>query len=190
MTAVTSEEEVQAAIERIVHFAGWADKYEQVLGSVNPVASSHFNFTVTEPMGIVGIVAPEEAPLLALLTLILPAITSGNAVIALASKSQPYAAILLGEMLAVSDLPGGVVNLLTGDRTDMLPTFATHEHIRALSATATQAEATELQQGAAESVKRVKLHDPGTDWFSKAHDSPYAIRDFVEAKTIWHPIGT
>ena len=181
--------EVRTAIDRIVHFAGWADKYEQVLGSVNPVASSHFNFTVTEPIGIVGVLAPEEAPLLGLLTLVLPAIASGNSVVALASRQSPYPAILLGEMLATSDLPGGVVNLLTGDRKDMLETFATHEHIRALAAVATPAEATILEQGAAASVKRVKIFSPQTDWFSAEHDSPYAIRDFTEAKTVWHPIG-
>ena len=184
-----AEQEVSATVERIVHFAGWADKYEQILGSVNPVASSHFNFTVTEPVGIVGILAPEEAPLLALMTLVLPIITSGNAAIALASRSQPYPAILLGEMLATSDLPGGVVNLLTGDRADMLPTFATHEHIRAIAAVASQDEATSLQQGASASVKRVKILPPDTDWFSTIHDSPYPIRDFTEAKTVWHPIG-
>lgn len=190
MAAATSDPETRATIDRIVHFAGWADKYEQVLGSVNPVASPHFNFTVTEPMGVVGILAPEEAPLLALVTLILPAIVSGNAVVALASKAQPYPSILLGEMLAVSDLPGGVVNLLTGDRGELIPTFATHEHLRAVCATATKREATALQQGAAESVKRVVLHAPGTDWFSDAHHSPYSIRSFVEAKTVWHPIGS
>lgn len=189
MAAVTSPEELRTAIDRIVHFAGWADKYEQVLGSVNPVASSHFNFTVTEPIGIVGVLAPEEAPLLGLLTLVLPAIASGNSVVALASRQSPYPAILLGEMLATSDLPGGVVNLLTGDRKDMLETFATHEHIRALAAVATPAEATILEQGAAASVKRVKILSPQTDWFSAEHDSPYAIRDFTEAKTVWHPIG-
>lgn len=189
IAAVTSAKEVRATIDRIVHFAGWADKYEQVLGSVNPVATPHFNFTVTEPVGIVGILAPENAPLLGLLTLILPAITSGNSVVALASRGNPLSAILLGEMLAVSDLPGGVVNLLTGDRKDMLATFSSHEHIRALAAVADKADATALQQGAAESVKRVKIHSPETDWFSKEHDSPYAIRDFTEAKTVWHPIG-
>ncbi len=181
--------EVRATIDRIVHFAGWADKYEQVLGSVNPVASPHFNFTITEPMGIIGILAPEDAPLLALMSLILPAITTGNSVIALASHAAPYPSILLGEMLATSDLPGGVVNLLTGERKEMLPTFATHEHLRAVAATATKEEATTLQKGAAESVKRVILHDPETDWFSSSHDSPYALRDFTEAKTVWHPIG-
>ena len=181
--------EVRATIDRIVYFAGWADKYEQVLGSVNPVASPHFNFTVTEPVGIVGILAPEDAPLLALLTLILPVITSGNSVVALASRSRPYPAILLGEMLATSDLPGGVVNLLTGERKDLLATFATHEHIRAIAAVADQADATLLRQGAAESVKRVKILSPQTDWFAPKHDSVWPIRDFTEAKTVWHPIG-
>lgn len=190
MASFTSDKEVRATIDRIVHYAGWADKYEQVLGSVNPVASSHFNFTVSEPMGIIGILAPEEAPLLALMTLILPAITSGNSVVALASESAPYPSILLGEMMAVSDLPGGVVNLLTGPRSEMLDTFATHEHIRALGAVADQKEATTLQQSASESVKRVKIHAPTADWFSSDHDSPYAIRDFLEAKTVWHPIGS
>jgi acyl-CoA reductase-like NAD-dependent aldehyde dehydrogenase len=190
MAKVTSDKEVRATIDRIVHFAGWADKYEQVLGSVNPVASPHFNFTVTEPMGVIGILAPEEVPLLALMTLILPAITGGNSVVALASHAAPYPSILLGEMLATSDLPGGVVNLLTGERKEMLSTFATHEHLRAVAAVASQAEAIVLQQGAAESVKRVMLHDPMTDWFSGTHDSPYAIRDFMEAKTVWHPIGS
>ena len=135
-------------------------------------------------------VASEEAPLLALMTLILPVITAGNSVVALASRRAPYPSILLGEMLATSDLPGGVVNLLTGDRKDFLSTFATHEHIRALAAVATREEAMTLQQGAAESVKRVKLYEPKTDWFSDKHDSAWAIRDFVEAKTVWHPVGS
>lgn len=188
-SAANAAKEVAATIDRIVHYAGWADKYEQVLGSVNPVASPHFNFTVTEPVGIVGILAPEEAPLLALMTLILPVITAGNSVVALASRPAPYPSILLGEMLATSDVPGGVVNLLTGDRKDFLSTFATHEHIRALAAVATKEEATLLQQGAAESVKRVKLHEVKADWFSAKHESAWTIKDFVEAKTVWHPVG-
>ena len=184
-----STAEVRATINRIVYFAGWADKYEQVLGSVNPVATPHFNFTVTEPVGIVGVLAPENAPLLGLMTLVLPVITGGNSVVALASRKCPYPAVLLGEMLATSDLPGGVVNLLTGDRKDMLPTFATHEHIRAIAAVADKADATILEQGAAESVKRVRILAPETDWFSPKHDSVWPIRDFTEAKTVWHPIG-
>lgn len=189
-TKTDASKEVAATIERIVHFAGWADKYEQVLGSVNPVSSAHFNFTVTEAVGVVGVLAPEEAPLLALMTLILPVITGGNSVVALVSRKSPYPSILLGEMLATSDLPGGVVNLLTGDRKEMLATFASHEQIRALSAVAESEDATSLQRGAADSVKRVKLHAVKTDWLSEKHDSPYAIRDFTEAKTVWHPIGS
>lgn len=187
--AKTAAAEVRATIDRVVHYAGWTDKYQAILGSVNPVATPHFNFTVTEPMGIIGIVAPDDFPLLGLLSLILPAITSGNTVVALASATNPYPAILLGEMLATSDLPGGVVNLLTGKRGDMIPTFATHAHIRGLSAAVGKEDAIILQQGASESVKRVTLHDPATDWFSESVQGLYQIRDHIELKTTWHPIG-
>ncbi|MDP4720644.1 MAG: aldehyde dehydrogenase family protein, partial [Akkermansiaceae bacterium] len=181
--------EVTATIDRIVHYAGWTDKYESLLGSVNPVASSHFNFSVTEPMGVIAVSAPDEAPLLALISMILPIITSGNAVIALASETKPYPAILLGEMLATSDLPGGVINLITGKNADILPTFATHEHIRAVSAYATPEERKTLQTGAAESVKRTKLipAEKPYDWFSDQAQGLYHIRDFIELKTTWHP---
>jgi len=183
--------EVAAAIDRTIHYAGWTDKYESLLGSVNPVASPHFNFSVTEPMGVVAIAAPDDAPLLALLSMILPVITSGNAVVALASETKPYPAILLGEMLATSDLPGGVINLLTGSRADILPTFATHEHIRGISAVANTAERKSLQTGAAESVKRTKLIDAEEpcDWLWEKAQGLYHIRDFVELKTTWHPVG-
>jgi acyl-CoA reductase-like NAD-dependent aldehyde dehydrogenase len=183
--------EVQTAIDRIVHYAGWTDKYEQILGSVNPVASSHFNFTVTEPMGIIGVIAPDDAPLLALVSLILPAITSGNSVVALASTTQPYPSILLGEMLATSDLPGGVVNLLTGQRGEMLPTFATHEHLRALSGVANAEERKMLKLGAAESVKRVRLQktEEPIDWFADKMQGAEEIRALIEFKTTWHPVG-
>jgi len=186
---ITPGAETRAAIERVVHFAGWTDKYDAILGSVNPVATRHFNFTVHEPMGVVGVIAPDTAPLLGLLTLILPAITSGNTCVALASNTAPYPAILLGEMLAVSDIPGGTVNLLTGARAELLPTFATHAHIRALSAAVSTDELTFLHQGASESVKRVVAHPTDTDWTSPSFDSPYPIADLLEAKTIWHPIG-
>ncbi len=183
--------EVAAAVDRIVHYAGWTDKYEQVLGSVNPVATSHFNFTVTEPMGIVGVIAPDDAPLLALLSLILPAITSGNSVVALASTTQSYPSILLGEMLATSDLPGGVVNLLTGRRAELLPTFATHEHLRALSGVANAEERQALRLGAAESVKRVRLlkAEEPIDWFADTAQGAEEIRALIEFKTTWHPVG-
>jgi aldehyde dehydrogenase (NAD+) len=183
--------EVTASIERIVHYAGWTDKYEQILGSVNPVASAHFNFTVTEPMGIIGIIAPDDSPLLALISLILPAITSGNSVVALASTMQPYPSILLGEMLATSDLPGGLVNLLTGQRSELLPTFATHEHLRALSGAVNAEERKTLRLGAAESVKRVhllKAEEP-IDWLADTRQGAEEIRALIEFKTTWHPVG-
>jgi len=183
--------EITAAVDRLIYYAGWADKYEQVLGSVNPVAAPYFNFTVTEPMGIVGVIAPDEAPLLGLISLVAPVIVSGNTVVALASAAQPYPAIVFGEMLATSDLPGGVVNLLTGLRKELLPTFATHTHLRALAAVADAAERQALALGAVESVKRTKFWktEEKIDWFAEKAQSLYAIRDFLEFKTTWHPIG-
>jgi aldehyde dehydrogenase (NAD+) len=190
-TKAAAAREVAATVDRLVYYAGWADKYEQVLGNVNPVAAPYFNFTVTEPMGIVGVLAPEEAPLLALVSLFAPAITSGNTVVALASTAQPYPAILLGEMLATSDLPGGVVNLLTGYRKELVPTFATHTHLRALSGVANADERKALALGAADSIKRLHLvkTEEQPDWFADTAQSLYALRDTLEFKTTWHPIG-
>lgn len=183
--------EVTAAVDRVLYYAGWADKYEQVLGNVNPVAAPYFNFTVTEPMGVVAVIAPDEAPLLGLLSCVLPAIVSGNTVVALAGETQPYPAIVLGEMLATSDLPGGVVNLLTGFRKEIVPTVATHAHLRAVTGAAPAADRKMIEAGAAESVKRVKLKavEDGIDWFAEAAQSLYAIRDTLEFKTTWHPVG-
>jgi acyl-CoA reductase-like NAD-dependent aldehyde dehydrogenase len=190
-TPAQAEREVAASVERIVHYAGWTDKFQALLGSVNPVSSPHFNFTVTEPMGIIGIICPDASPLLGLISLVLPAITSGNTVVTLVSTTQPYLAILLGEMLATSDLPGGVVNLLTGQRDELIPTFATHAHLRGLSAFATLAERKPLQIGAADSVKRLKLIPAETtyDWYADSAQGLYEIRDHLESKTTWHPIG-
>jgi acyl-CoA reductase-like NAD-dependent aldehyde dehydrogenase len=181
---------MSVAVDRLIHYAGWADKYEQLIGSVNPVASSHFNFTVTEPMGVVGVIAPDSPPLLGLLSMIAPVIACGNTVVALASEKVPYPSILLGEMLAASDLPGGVVNLLTGFRKELVPTFATHAHIRAVYAAADPEERKALRLGAAASVKRVRFVDAAPDWFAASSQGLAAIRDFVELKTIWHPIGS
>jgi len=182
---------VTTAVDRLIYYAGWADKYEQVLGSVNPVASPHFNFTVTEPMGVVGVIAPDLPPLLPLLSLIVPAIVSGNTVVALASEKVPYPAIVLGEMLATSDLPGGVVNILTGFRKEIVPTMATHTHLRAVAGVVGAEDRKTLQLGAAESVKRVKLlkAEEAINWLADDAQSLYAIRDFVESKTTWHPVG-
>ncbi|WP_221032806.1 aldehyde dehydrogenase family protein [Actomonas aquatica] len=193
VTAAAAKAEVVATIDRIVHYAGWTDKYEQLLGSVNPVASPHFNFTVTDPMGVIAVVAPDEAPLLGLMTLILPAITSGNSVVAVASETAPYASIVLGEMLAVSDLPGGVVNLLTGFRAEMVSTMASHVGIRALSGVLSAEERESVEQKAADSVKRTRLlkAEEPIDWLAGNGPMPslYAIRDLLEFKTTWHPVG-
>ncbi|HEY4734202.1 MAG TPA: aldehyde dehydrogenase family protein, partial [Gemmatimonadaceae bacterium] len=176
---------------RLIYYAGWADKYEQVLGNTNPVAGPFFNFTVAEPMGIIGVVADDSAPLLGLLSQIAPVIITGNTCVCLASQEFPYPAIVLGEMLAVSDLPGGVVNILTGFRKELLPTFATHTHIRGVSAVVDQEEKKQLQLGAAESIKRVRARKRGDqlDWAGAKAQSVYEIRDFIEFKTTWHPIG-
>jgi aldehyde dehydrogenase (NAD+) len=184
--------EVSATIDRLIYYAGWADKYEQLLGNVNPVAAPYFNFTVTEPMGVVGILAPETPALLGLVSFVAPAITSGNTVVALASKDFPYPAILLGEMLATSDLPGGVVNLLTGLRKEIVPTFATHTHFRAICGVANAEERKTLRLGAAASVKRTRLlkSEERVDWLGESSQGLESIRDTLEFKTTWHPIGS
>jgi acyl-CoA reductase-like NAD-dependent aldehyde dehydrogenase len=181
---------MSVCVDRLIHYAGWADKYEQLVGSVNPVASAHFNFTVTEPMGVVGIIAPDTPPVLGLLSMIAPVIACGNTVVAMASEKVPYPAILLGEMLATSDLPGGVVNILTGFRKELVPTFATHAHIRAIYAAAGDEDRKALRFGAAASVKRVRFVDSDAAWFADSAQGLGVIRDFVELKTTWHPIGS
>ena len=190
-TKRAATKEVSASVDRLIYYAGWSDKYEQVLGNTNPVAGPFFNFTVAEPMGIVGIIADDSAPLLGLLSQIAPVIVAGNTCVCLASQEFPYPAIVLGELLAVSDLPGGVVNILTGFRKELVPTFATHTHIRGLSAIVSQEEKTQLQLGAAESIKRVRARKRNDefDWTDDQSQSVYEIRDFIEFKTTWHPIG-
>lgn len=186
-----ASKEVAASVDRLIYYAGWADKYEQVLGNTNPVAGPFFNFTVAEPMGIIGIIADDAFPLLGLLSQIAPVILSGNTVVCLASEDYPYPSIVLGEMLATSDLPGGVVNILTGFRKELVPTFATHMHIRAISAVVSADEKKQLALGAAESIKRVRAQKRGDDldWMAEKSQSVYEIRDFIEFKTTWHPIG-
>lgn len=187
----TARMEVGATVDRIIYYAGWADKYEQVLGSVNPVAAPYFNFSVSEPMGIIGVIAPSAPALLGLVSLLAAVIVSGNTAVAIASETSPYPAIVLGEMLATSDLPGGVVNLLTGFHKELLPTLGTHAHLRGLCGVVTPDEKRDLELGAADSVKRCHLRTPKTepDWFTDAAENVYWIRNFVELKTTWHPVG-
>jgi acyl-CoA reductase-like NAD-dependent aldehyde dehydrogenase len=179
----SGEDEVHRAIDRWVWYAGFADKLAQVLGSSNPVAGPYFNFTIPEPTGVVAVVAPDEPPLLGLVSRIAPALTGGNAVIAVASESRPLAAIELAEAIATSDVPGGVVNLLTGHRAELAPWLASHMDVNAIDLTGADGLRTDLEIAAAENVKRVIVGKADSQ-------SLYEISAFLELKTVWHPIGT
>jgi acyl-CoA reductase-like NAD-dependent aldehyde dehydrogenase len=188
-SSAKAKREVTLAIDRLVHFAGWTDKYSQVFGSVNPVASSHFNFTTPEPTGVVVVLAPDEPSLLALVSLVAPVILSGNTAIVVASEKFPLPAATFAEILATSDLPGGVVNILTGKRAELIPHIATHMDVNAIVDGAGDSEiSAKLQAGVATNLKRYSNH-VATDWFSAKVEDPYWILDTVEFKTAWHPIG-
>jgi acyl-CoA reductase-like NAD-dependent aldehyde dehydrogenase len=178
----TGPQEVERSIDRLVWYAGWADKLAQVLGSSNPVAGPYFNFTVPEPTGVVGIVAPEEPPLAGLVSRLAPAIVGGNATVVLASEASPLAAVELAEVLATSDVPGGVVNLLTGPRDELAPILASHMDVNAIDLAGADGQVDELERLAADNVKRV-VHGSADD------HSPWEIAAFLELKTVWHPIG-
>jgi acyl-CoA reductase-like NAD-dependent aldehyde dehydrogenase len=186
-----SASETTAAIDRLVHYAGWTDKFSQIFGAVNPVASSHFNFTTPEPTGIVVILCPDDPPLLGMVSLVAPAILSGNCVIVLPSATKPLPALTFSEVLATSDLPGGVVNVLAGDRTELAPHFASHMDVNAIvDASGDDKIGVELHRGSAANVKRYVRRDlTSTDWRNADAENPYWILDTVEMKTAWHPIG-
>jgi len=178
----TGRREVERTIDRVVWYAGWADKLPQVLGGSNPVAGPYFNFTVPEPTGVVAIVAPQEPPLEGLVSRVAPAIVSGNCVVAVASERSPLASLELAETLATSDLPGGVVNLLTGFQAELAPVLAAHMDVNAVDLTGVDEGARELEALAADNVKRV-VH-------ARSEQSPWEISAFLELKTVWHPVGT
>lgn len=181
--------EVSAAVDRLVYYAGWADKYQQVLSTVNPVSSPHFNFSVPEPTGVVAIIAPEASGLLGLVSNVAPAVAGGNTCVVLASQSQPLSAVSFAEVLQASDFPGGVVNVLTGLREELTEPFASHMDVNAIvCCDGDAAAARRVQELAADNIKRVVLRG-GTDWTSAAAQGPYAIGDTQEIKTTWHPIG-
>jgi acyl-CoA reductase-like NAD-dependent aldehyde dehydrogenase len=179
----SGKDEVHRAIDRWVWYAGFADKLSQVLGGTNPVAGPYFNFTIPEPTGVVATVAPEEPALLGLVSRIAPALTGGNAVVAIASEAQPLAAIELAEAIATSDVPGGVVNLLTGYRAELAPWLASHMDVNAIDVTGADGLRPDLERAAADNVKRV-VHSAADS------QSLYEISSFLELKTVWHPIGT
>ncbi len=179
----SGRDEVERSIDRFVWYAGFADKLAQVLGSTNPVAGPYFNFTLPEPTGVVAVVAPDGPALEGLVSRIAPALTGGNAVVAVASGAGPLAAIELAEVISTSDVPGGVVNLLTGHRSELAPWLASHMDVNAIDVTGAAGLRAELEFAAAENVKRVVS---GTaDGQSLAE-----ISAFMELKTVWHPIGT
>jgi acyl-CoA reductase-like NAD-dependent aldehyde dehydrogenase len=175
--------EVDTAIDRMVWYAGWADKLAQVIGGTNPVAGPYFNFTIPEPTGVVGILAPDEPALEGLVSRLAPAIVGGNAAVVVASDQHPLAAIELAEALATSDVPGGVVNILTGHRAELAPWLAAHMDVNAIDVTGADGLAPELERAAADNVKRV-VRGAATG------QSPWEIAAFLELKTVWHPIGT
>jgi len=192
LSADTARAEVNCAIDRLVCFSGWADKFAQVLGCNNPIAGPYYNFTVPEPTGIVGVVAPNEPALLGLISLIAPPLCAGNSVIAILSDAHPLAGLVFAEVCATSDVPAGVVNLLSGVRSELMRPLAEHREIGAVSAANVASEhAALLRSGCAENLKRVRVESiEHADWHQDAMHSPWAIEPFVEMKTIWHPCAT
>jgi acyl-CoA reductase-like NAD-dependent aldehyde dehydrogenase len=177
----SGREEVEAAIDRVIWYAGWADKLAQVLGGANPVAGPYFDFTIPEPTGVVATLAPAE-PALGIVSRILPPLVGGNTVVAVASETHPLAAVELAEALATSDVPAGAVNILTGFRDELAPWLAGHMDVNAIDLTGADGSVAELERLAAENVKRVVRS-------SADAQSPWEIESFLELKTVWHPIG-
>lgn len=188
LTARRADAVVDAAVDRWVWYAGWADKIAQVLGGTNPVAGPYFDFSIPEPTGVVAVVAPQESSLLGLVSVVAPVVVSGNAAVVLASSARPLPAITLSEVLATSDVPGGVVNLLTGQVAEVAPWLASHMDVNAIDLAGVDDPELrrELEVAAADNVKRVRRPDTD-DW--AADPGLGRVRSFLETKTVWHPIG-
>jgi acyl-CoA reductase-like NAD-dependent aldehyde dehydrogenase len=191
-----ARELVARSIDRWVWYAGWADKISQVLGSANPVAAPYFNFTIPEPTGVVGLVAPEKSSLLGLVSRLAPPLVAGNAVVVIASETRPLPAITLTEVLATSDVPGGVVNVLTGRKNELVPVMAGHVDVDAIDVWGVpDALRTDVELAAADNIKRLSRLPAGAtdarfDWLDdRATERPEWIAAFLEMKTVWHPIG-
>ncbi|MDQ2587203.1 aldehyde dehydrogenase family protein [Saccharothrix yanglingensis] len=180
---------VDAAVDRWVWYAGWTDKFATVLGAANPVAGPYFSFSVPEPTGVVAVLAPQESSLLGLVSVIAPVIATGNTAVVVASQDRPLPAITLSEVLATSDVPGGVVNVLTGRTAEIAPWLASHADVNALDLTGAPEQArADLERSAAGTVKRVPRTRPAED-FTREPDLS-RLRAFLETKTVWHPTGT
>jgi acyl-CoA reductase-like NAD-dependent aldehyde dehydrogenase len=190
VTAAAAQREVEAAIDRTVWYAGWADKYVVLASARNPVSGPHFNFSTTEPAGVIGVIAPDEPALLGLVTAVLTPLVSGNAVIVAASERDPRTAVVFAECLATSDLPGGTCNVITGARSELGPALAAHMDVDGLHAFGVGHEAeVALGELAAESVTRTRFEDapPAKAWFKPSYDDLDRVLAFTEVKTIWHP---
>lgn len=187
-TKAQAEHEVNLCIDRLIYYSGWCDKFQQLFSAVNPVASSHFNFSVPEPTGVVAAIAPQNDSLLGLVSVIAPIIAGGNTGIVLASATKPLCAVTFAEVLNSSDLPGGVVNILTGKVAELATYFADHMDVNA-TVYCESDEATQkmIREKSALNVKRVILYDK-VKWTSASGQSPYFITDLQEIKTTWHPI--
>jgi acyl-CoA reductase-like NAD-dependent aldehyde dehydrogenase len=185
-TKAEAEKEVILAVDRIVYYAGWCDKYNQVLSAVNPVSSSHFNFTTCESMGIVGVLAPQTTSLIGLVSLLIPAICSGNTAVLIASEKLPLCAITFAEVLNSADVPGGVVNILTGKTEELLPVLAAHMDVNALISESLGSLEIETAKAAVDNLKRKFTYN--ADWSSEKSQGLYYIADCLELKTTWHPI--
>ena len=184
-----AEKEVNLSVDRMLYYAGWCDKYQQVFSSVNPVESSHFNFSVPEPTGVVSILSFEEYGLIGLVSTIAPAIAGGNTVIILASKEKPLSSITFGEVLHSSDVPGGVVNIITGFRSELLAHFSNHMDVNAcVFCGDDQEEIKKVQINSSLNVKRAVVYSKN-NWMDEDTQNPYRIMDLQEIKTTWHPIG-
>lgn len=190
LTTIEAEAAINAAIDRCIYYAGWTDKYQQVFGSINPVASSHFNFSMLEPTGVVAAFAPEKSPLLGLVSVIAPIIAGGNTCVILASEKSPLPAISFSEVLNSSDVPGGVVNILTGFREELAEHFSTHMDVNAMCYTDDLPKEMKkmIDKNASLNVKRIVKRSI-EDWYDEEAQSPYFITDFQETKTTWHPVG-
>jgi acyl-CoA reductase-like NAD-dependent aldehyde dehydrogenase len=187
VTSAAASASVDDSIDRVVWYAGWADKFAQVAGSANPIAGPYFNFSLPEPTGVVAIIAPQESSLLGFVSVLAPVLCTGNTAVIVASERRPLPAVSLSEVLATSDLPGGVANVLTGFTSELAPWLASHRDVNALDLTGVAAaERAELQRAAADNVKRVYIPLDG-DW--TADPGIERLTAFVETKTVWHPIG-
>jgi acyl-CoA reductase-like NAD-dependent aldehyde dehydrogenase len=188
-TPAAARKEVRAAIDRLVYYAGWSDKYTALLGTVNPVASSYFDFSVPEPTGVVGVVAPETPDLLGLVSHVAPVVVSGNAAVVLLSEKYPLASLELAEILATSDLPAGVTNLISGRKDELVPHLARHMDVNAIAdAGGDRALSKSMAEDGAVNVKRVKRYAIA-DYFAEEAQGLDFIEAFTETKTTWHPIG-